>query len=309
MQVMKFKHIRRKIRYTIIFFLVRSLIFISRFTPRKVWLAFFGAMGSLSYYFATQSRKLTHKHLTMAYGKEKTPKEIKRMTKRVFTFMGKNGGDILWAATIRDLAGFDKFRISNNHHFAEEAFRKGKGIIFLTAHLGAFEFTATEMSYRGYQPHIIGAPMKDARLNDLLWEQRIKFGATIVERGKDTFRLIKALKRGGTTGILIDQDTRVKSVFVNFFGIPCATPVGAAVLALKTGAAVVPIFSHLNENGVQEINFYPEVELVRTGDEERDIQENTQRFSDVIEAEIRKYPEQWLWLHERWKTKPGEEIT
>lgn len=288
--------------------MVRSMIFILRFIPRKVRLAFFGAMGSLSYYLATKSRKLTLKHLTMAYGKEKSPREIKRMAKRVFMFMGKNGGDILRAANIKDFDSFDKFRISHGAHHAEEAFRKGKGIIFLTAHLGAFEFTATEMSYRGYQPHIIGSPMKDARLNNLLWEQRIKFGATIIERGKDTFRIIKALKRGGTTGILIDQDTRVKSIFVNFFGIPCATPVGAAVLALKTGAAVVPIFSHLNADGIQEINFYPEVEIIRTGDEDRDILENTQRMSDVVEAEIRKYPEQWLWFHERWKTKPGEEI-
>jgi len=305
---MKFKHIRRKIRYTVIFLLVRSMIFISRFVPRRLWLAFFGAMGRLSYYLATKSRKLTYKHLTMAYGKEKTPQEIKRMAKGVFMFMGKNGGDILRAANIRDTEAFDKFRVCNNAHYAKDAFSKGKGIIFLTAHLGAFEFTATEMSYRGYQPHIIGAPMKDERLNNLLWEQRIKFGAIIVERGKDTFRIIKALKRGGTTGILIDQDTRVKSVFVNFFGIPCATPVGAALLALKTGAAIVPIFSHLREDGIQEINFYPEVELTRTGDEERDILENTQRLSNVIEAEIRKHPEQWLWFHERWKTKPGEEI-
>lgn len=292
-----------------VYLLIRAMIFISALVPRKMWLLVCGALGSLSYYFASKSRKLTIKHLTMAYEKEKSPAEIKHLAKQVFFMMGKNGGDILRAVNIKDFEAFDKFRISNNHHYAEEAYRKGKGIIFLTAHLGAFEFTATEMSYRGYQPHIIGAPMKDERLNNLLWEQRIKFGATIVERGKDTFRLIKALKRGGTTGILIDQDTRVKSVFVNFFGIPCATPVGAAVLALKTGAAVVPIFSHLNEHGKQEINFYPEVEITRTGNEEQDILENTQRLSNVIEAEIRKYPEQWLWLHERWKTKPGEEIS
>ncbi len=285
------------------------MIFILRIIPHRLRLSFFGAIGSLSYYLATKSRKLTLKHLTMAYGKEKSPQEIRRMAKGVFAFIGKNGGDILYAANFNDIATFNKFRISNGAHYADKAFNKGKGIIFLTAHLGAFEFTATEMSYRGYNPHIIGAPMKDERLNNLLWQQRIKFGATIVERGKDTFRIIKALKRGGTTGILIDQDTRVKSVFVNFFGIPCATPVGAAVLALKTGAAVVPIFSHLNKAGRQEINFYPEVELIRTGDEELDVLENTQRLSDVIEGEIRKYPEQWLWFHERWKTKPGEEIS
>jgi KDO2-lipid IV(A) lauroyltransferase len=244
----------------------------------------------------------------MAYGKEKSETEIKALAREVFVMMGKNAGDIMRAFKVDNLEDFNKIRIANRPDIAEQAFAKGKGVIFLTAHLGAFEFVATELAFRGYKPLIIGTPMKDKRLNNLLWEQRNKLGASAIERGKETVRLIKTLKSGGTITILIDQDTRVKSVFVDFFGIPCATPIGATLLALKTGAAIVPVFYHLREDGMQEVNFYPEVELIITGDEETDMKVNTQRLNDVIEAEIRKHPGQWLWLHERWKTKPGEEI-
>lgn len=304
----KFKKLRRKIRYPLIFGLVRFMIFVSRLFPRKTWLALCGFLGGIAYYFARRSRKLAITHLTMAYGKEKSEAEIKAITKQVFVMMGKNAGDIIRAFKVHSLEDFEKIRIVHNAEIAEQAFAKGKGVIFLTAHFGAFEFVATELAFRGYKPLIIGTPMKDERLTNLLWEQRNKLGASAIERGKETVRLIKTLKSGGTIAILIDQDTRVKSVFVDFFGMPCATPIGATLLALKTGAAIVPIFYHLREDGMQEANFYPEVELTITGDEETDMRVNTQRLNDVIEAEIRKHPAQWLWLHERWKTKPGEEI-
>lgn len=307
-QSKKFKKFRRKIRYPVILGLVRAMIFISRLFPRKTWLALCGFLGGLAYHIASRSRRLATTHLTMAYGKEKSEAEIKRIARQVFVMMGKNAGDIIRAFKVHSLDDFDKIRVVKGAEIAEQAFVRGKGVIFLTAHLGAFEFVATELAFRGYRPLIIGTPMKDERLTNLLWEQRNKFGASAIERGKETVRLIRTLKSGGTIAILIDQDTRVKSVFVDFFGLPCATPIGATLLALKTGAAIVPIFYHLRDDGMQEANFYPEVELIITGDEEVDMKVNTQRLHDVIEAEIRKHPAQWLWLHERWKTKPGEQI-
>lgn len=306
---MKVKHIRRKIRYPFLLGAIRFMIFISRLFPRKAWLALCGLLGGFSYHFAARSRKLTKTHLTLAYGNEKSKREIARLAKSVFVKMGKNAGDIIRAFPIDTLDRFEKIRIANGAEIAEQAYARGKGVIFLTAHLGAFEFVATELAFRGYKPLIIGTPMKDQRLTNLLWEQRNKLGASAIERGKETVRLIKTLKSGGTIAILIDQDTKVKSVFANFFGKPCATPIGATLLALKTSAAIVPVFYHLRDDGMQEVNFYPEVELVKTGNETTDMLVNTQRLNDVIEAEVRKYPDQWLWLHERWKTKPGEEIS
>lgn len=302
------KRTRRRIRYNFIYALLRMMIFVSNLMPRKVWLKLCGGLGRFSSVFTSQSRKRVVKHLTMVYGKEKTEKEISVLSRKVFEMLGKNAGDVIRGFKITKLEEYEKFRVINGIEHIERAHAKGKGVIFLTAHLGAFEYTATETSFRGYKPLVVGTRMKDDKLNELLAQQRTKLGATAVERGKDTVKLVKNLKLGGTMIILIDQDTKVKSRFVNFLGYPCATPIGATLMALKTGAAIVPIFTHLRDDYKLEINCYPELEMTVTGDEETDLLVNTQKLSDVTEREIRKYPEQWVWMHERWKTKPGEEI-
>jgi len=302
------KRVRRTIRYRAIYAAIFVMIFISNLMPRKLWLRLCGLLGSLVYYVASHSRKLSLRHLTLVYKSEKSPTEIKQLTKNVFRMLGMNAGDLIRGYRIERYEDFKKIRAINGIEHVEAAYAKGKGVMFLVSHMGAFEFTATELSFRGYKPLIIGTPVKDKKLNDLLWAQRIKLGATAVERGKDTLKVIKNLKAGGTMIILIDQDTKVKSRFVNFFGMPCATPVGAAIIAMKTGAAVIPTIIHLRDDLMQEINCYPEIPVTITGDEEADMIALTQKMSDATEMEIRKHPAQWVWMHERWKTKPGEEI-
>jgi KDO2-lipid IV(A) lauroyltransferase len=304
---LKKKH-RRKIRNTFFYWMLRFMFFISNLTPRKIWIRGIGSLGIIAYHVATKYRMLTTRHLTMVYGKEKSPKEIKALSKQVFRYISMNAADLIRGFRITELREYEKIMVTKGIEHAEAARAKGKGVMFLTAHIGAFEFLGMELAFRGYKPLIVGTPLKDKRLNDLLWENRIKLGATAVERGKDMLKVIKNLKSGGSMIILIDQDTKVKSRFINFFGMPCATPVGASIIAMKTGAAVVPVMVHLREDLMQEFNYYPEVPMAHTGDEELDLITNTQRMSDAGEMEIRKYPAQWVWMHERWKTKPGEEV-
>jgi KDO2-lipid IV(A) lauroyltransferase len=111
------------------------------------------------------------------------------------------------------------------------------------------------------------------------------------------------LKSGGSVALLIDQDTKVKSTFVNFFGKPAATPVGATVLAMKTGAAIVPTYVHLGEDWKQHMHILPEIPMTFTGDEEADIVYNTQILTNFVEDVVRKHPDQWVWMHRRWRTK------
>ena len=302
-----FKLVRRKIRHTVIYLFARSLILISGIMPRQSWLTFCGMLGTFAFYISGRYRKLTIHHLALAFPQVGSD-QIKVLARDVYKMMGKNGGDVLRSYGYSTYEAFEKTRVATGMEHAASAHKNGKGVLFLTAHIGAFELMATEMAFRGYKPLIVGSTLKDPMLTNLVWKHRKKMGADVIERGKETLRLLKNLKSGGTMGILIDQDTRVKSVFVDFFGKPCATPVGAAVLALKTGAAVVPVFCHLNSEGMQQIDCFPEIELVYTGNEENDIVINTQNFTTVIENEIRKYPSQWVWMHERWKTKPGEEM-
>jgi KDO2-lipid IV(A) lauroyltransferase len=300
--------LNKEIKYSAIYHFVRFLIVVSNWMPRSWWLAVCGFLGRIAYTFANQSRKRVRAHLTLAYGREKTLSEINALNRRTYVMLGKNAGEILRARAVRTLADLEKFLVVEGFENFERATARGKGVIFLTCHLGAFDLQITVMSLHGLKPNIIGTPLKDARLNALLFDYRNAHGAVAIERGKETLRLIKALKTGGSVAILIDQDTKVKSRFVDFFGTPAATPVGATILAMKTGAAIVPTYIYLGEDGRQYMHILPEIPLDVTGDDEADMVSNTQRFTLFIEDQIRKHPDQWVWMHERWKTRPGEEV-
>ncbi|HRI79975.1 MAG TPA: lysophospholipid acyltransferase family protein, partial [Cyclobacteriaceae bacterium] len=261
-----------------------------------------------SYRIANKTRNQIIFHLGMAYGRQMSAREIVALSKRVFVMLGKNAGDVLRSSRISTLGELNRFMVTEGLENFEKAFARGKGVIFLTCHLGAFDLQITNMALRGLKPNIIGTALQDERLNELLWKYRNAYGAIAIERGKETLRLFKALKLGHSIAILIDQDTKVKSRFVDFFGIPAATPVGAAILAMKTGAAVVPTYIYLGEDNLQHMVVLPEIELVSTGDEEQDMVTNTQHYTRFIEDVVRQHPEQWVWMHERWKTRPGEEI-
>jgi len=306
---MEDRPLSKRIKYGIIYYFVLFLIFLSNVFPRKAWIGFCGFLGKVGYYVSPGSRRLVRKHLTLAFGREKSKDEILTLSKRTFYMLGKNAGDVIRAQNVRSIEDLDQFLVAHGIENFKKASAKGKGVVFVACHLGAFDLEVTYMALHGYKPNVIGAPLKDKRLNDLVWGFRNAYGAVAVERGKETFRLLKVLKSGGLVALLIDQDTKVKSRFVDFFGMPASTPVGATILALKTGAAVVPTFIHLGDDNLQHMHLLPEIPLEISGDEEKDIVVNTQNFTRFIEEQIRNYPDQWVWMHERWKTKPGEEIS
>ncbi len=293
----------KSLKYTLIYYAVRFMVFISNAIPREMWLACCGAIGGFVYHVMPETRALTIRHLSMAY-KEKSSSEIRKLAKRVFVMLGKNGGDILRSTRIKNLEQLNKILITHGFENFEIADAKGKGVIFLTCHLGAFDIQVTNMAMRGLNPNIIGTPLKDERLNELLWNYRNGHGAVAIARGKETFRMIKVLKSGGSVALLIDQDTKVKTVFVDFFGIQAATPVGATMMAMKTGAAVVPTYIYLGEDGMQHMHILPEIEMRYSENEEADQVYNTQQMTNFIEDTIRKHPDQWVWMHKRWKTQP-----
>jgi Kdo2-lipid IVA lauroyltransferase/acyltransferase len=293
----------KRLKYFCLYWFVRFMLAFSNLLPRTWWLAFCGWLGRLAFAMMPHFRSLTVVHLGLAFGSEKSAKEIYQLAKQVYVMLGKNAGDIFRSMAVKSLRDLEKFLTTTGLENFEQASAKHKGVIFLTCHLGAFDMQITNMALRGLKPNIIGTTLKDPRLNSLLTAYRNAYGAIAIERGKETFRLIKALKSGGAIAILIDQDTNVKSVMVDFFGMKASTPVGAAVLALKTGAAVVPTIIYLGDDNKQHMEVFPEISVISTGDEGQDIVTNTQRFTQFIEQQIRKHPEQWVWMHERWKTR------
>ncbi len=305
---MEKRPLRKEIKYTALYYFIRFLIFSANLPPRKMWLKFCGLLGRIAYRFSPKPAERMINHLTIAFGKEKSQEEIKKLSKKTFEMLGKNAGEIIRSLSVKTLADLEKFLVTTGIENYEKAHAKGKGVMFLTSHLGAFDLQITNMSLRGLKPNIIGTALGDERLNELLVKYRNAHGAIAIARGKESVRLFKALKSGGSIAILIDQDTKVKSRFVNFFGKPASTPVGATVLALKSGCAVVPTFVYLDEKYKQQMHILPEIPLVYTGDDEQDLIINTQIFTNFTEDIVRQHPEQWVWMHERWKTKPGEEI-
>jgi len=190
----------------------------------------------------------------------------------------------------------------------ERALARGKGVMFLTAHLGAWELSAFAHSLYGYPLNVVMRPLDNPYLDRLTRRYRSMHGNKAVD--KDFARgLIAAMRKGETVGVLMDTNMiPSQGVFVNFFGIPACTASGVARVALKTDAAVVPGFT-IWDPGLRKyrLRFDPAVELERTGNPEADVVANTQKFTSVIEDYVRRYPEQWLWVHRRWKTRPEGE--
>ena len=206
-------------------------------------------------------------------------------------------------ATIEKLVVVEGFE-----HF-DCARRRGKGILFLTGHMSAWELAPFAHALYGYPLHFLVRPIANRRVDALINSYRCDSGNQPIDKNHSARSVLKVLADGGTVGVLADHNTAIEEgVFVNFFGVPASTTSGIARLALRTGAAVVPGFLSWDEK-LQKytLQFQPAVELVRTENEEADIIENTARFSRVIEDYVRAHPDQWLWIHKRWKTRPPGE--
>ncbi len=200
--------------------------------------------------------------------------------------------------------------VLDGHENFLEGQRRGKGVLFLTAHMGAWELSSYAHAVYGYPLHYMARPLDNARLDGLVNRYRGLSGNAPIFKNESARLMLRILKEAGTVGILADQNTmREEGAFVDFFGVPACTTTGIARVALHTGAAVVPGYAVWDESLKKyRLRFEPPLELVRTGDAERDIVENTQRFAKVTEEIIRKYPEQWVWVHARWKTRPQGEL-
>jgi KDO2-lipid IV(A) lauroyltransferase len=185
----------------------------------------------------------------------------------------------------------------------------GKGVLFLTGHMSAWELAPFAQALFGHPLHFLARAVDNSRVDALVTRYRCLSGNVPIEKNQSARAVLKTLAAGGTVGILADQNTLLaEGVFVDFFGIPACTTAGLARFALHSDAAVVPGFLHWDASlRKYRLCFEPAVELTRTGDDATDIRENTQRFTRVIENYVRRYPDQWLWLHRRWKTRPPGE--
>jgi KDO2-lipid IV(A) lauroyltransferase len=196
--------------------------------------------------------------------------------------------------------------VIDGHENFLRGLQRGKGVLFLTCHLGAWELSSFAHALYGYPLHYMARHIDNPRVDDLINSYRCLSGNRPIFKNESARAMLKLLKEGGTVGILADQNTMPdEAVFVDFFGKAASTTTGIARVALHTEAAVVPGYAVWDAGlGKYRLRFEPPVELSRTGDTERDVFVNTQRFTKIIEEIIRKYPDQWIWVHGRWKLRP-----
>ncbi len=193
----------------------------------------------------------------------------------------------------------DWIRYEGYEHF-ERGLARGKGVLFATAHLGNWELSAFAHSLMSAPMHIMVRPLDNPFIDALVERRRALSGNYIVEKSVSALAVFRALKANHAVGILIDQNAAPENgVFVDFFGVPACATVGLAKLAAHTGATVIPGFALWEQKEHRYVlRFYEPIEI--TGDAQRD----TQALASSLEAVIRDYPDQWLWIHRRWKTRP-----
>ena len=193
-------------------------------------------------------------------------------------------------------------------HFLD-AQATGRGVIFLTGHLGAWELSVYAHSVYGYPSSFLARRVDNPLVERLAERYRTMYGNRSIDKKTGLREVIRTLKSGGVVGILADLNAlRPEGIFCDFFGTPAATTVGVATLALRTNAVVLPGYLVWEETEQRHVlHFEPPVETIRTGDWDADVQQNTARYTALLESIIRRYPGQWLWIHRRWRTRPPGE--
>ncbi len=291
---------RHFLEYASVWLLVRLLGFLPRRLARGCATLIALSFGAVH----PRLKRVGMRNLEIAFP-DKTKAQRRRIVRGVFVSLG------------RQLAEFCRFpsytrqnvsRIAVYEGFEnyQSAHQRGRGVLFLTAHLGGWEIGSFVHSLQGHPLRVVVRRLDNPYLDRLVERYRTLHGNLTFEKQEFARGLLAAMKAGETVGLLMDTNmTPPQGMFVPFFGVPACTGSGLARVALHTDAAVVPAFTIWDSViGKYRVQFDPAVTLIRTGNDEADVLANTALFTKVIEDYVRRYPDQWLWIHRRWKTGP-----
>ncbi len=294
---------RYRLEYAPVWLLVRLLLVLPQSLARAVGIV----LAWTVYVLHRKLRRVGLRNLELAFPRM-TAGERRRILRRLFTNIGRQLGDVCrfpryHAGNISQLAVYDGFE-----NF-ERAQAGGKGVLVLTGHVGGWEVSSFMHALHGHPIHILVRPLDNPYLDRLVMQYRTMSGNRIIAKQDFARSMLGALHAGETVGILMDQNMIAgQGVFVEFFGIPASTSTLLARMALRTGAAVVPGFCLWDGAlGRYRVRFEPALDTIRTGNEQADIIANTATYTKVVEDYARRFPEQWLWVHRRWKTRPPGE--
>jgi KDO2-lipid IV(A) lauroyltransferase len=298
-----------KLQLDLEYFLARSIVGVFATLPRSWAIALGRALGRIAYWLPLNLRRTGERNLAIAFP-EMSEEEKQRLLRGSFDSLGRLLAEFsqfprMTRESLRDLIEYDQVGLAH----LRDAEKNERGVIFLTGHLGAWEILSFGWSALEYPLSFLVRPIDNPRIEEMVEKTRTRFGNIAIDKKSAARQALRVLRQKGTLGILSDLNTQpFEGVFVPFFGRLACTSAGIATLALKTDAVVIPTCAVWNaERGKYFFHGDPQVELVRTGDHQRDVEVNTANFAAAMERMIRLYPDQWLWIHKRWKTRPPGE--
>jgi KDO2-lipid IV(A) lauroyltransferase len=226
---------------------------------------------------------------------------IKIFSRQIFQNVAVTFVEIIQMASLSCEEIMDRIKIDGDGHI-RRALELNRGLIIISAHLGNWEAGLQFMSCFCQTPITgVAKKIRFGPLHRWLNRLRIRFGVKIVDKKGSLSQMRQTLRRGEVIALLIDQSKRSESVDVNFWGKRATVPLGAALLALRCKSPVLPIFCVRKKNGQLNIQVAPPLNLRRSGDLRADLIANTQMMTDIVESAVRSHPDQWLWMHKRWK--------
>jgi len=293
------KHrLRRKILYILLLLLDKIVLLV----PFRLNIELGKFAGFLAYLFLPRYTGVAKENLKLAFKGEKTSAQINKITLDLFKNIGMNAAEVLNMPKIKK--NLDKNIYGVGFEKIDAALANGKGIIMLSAHIGNWELLPLYFVAKGYTTNVIARRVYYQKYDKWVELLRESTGANIIFRDESPKKILRALHNNEVLGILPDQDIdSVESIFVNFFGRPAHTPTAPVQIAVKMSSPMLPCFI-IRENHRHKIIVEDPIDLQITGNKAEDVIKNTQAWSSLLESYIRKYPEQWMWVHRRWKTRP-----
>ena len=303
MVIKPWSKLKKRLKNWLIYRFIKLLIAFLNLFPRRPSLFLGANLGKLAYLVLPEARQTIFKNLKTAFPYLDI-NTCKKISLKVFEGLGQNSTD---AVRLQKMSREEINKIVETEgmkHF-DEAYRLGRGVMAVTGHIGNFELLAAYFSLRGYKISVIGRELYDPRLNKLLIQSREKMGVQNISSAISVKEILRALNSGRALGVLMDQDSsRVRGIFVNFFGRLARTPVGAVILALRLNCPIVPIAIIQTKKNKYRIIVQQEIKPLPDKNRDENIVYLTQRCTDFLEKVIREYPDQWVWMHKRWRSPP-----
>lgn len=297
----------QKIKNDLIYYATRVLIAFLGILPFS-WMRPLGqTFGFVIFSLAGGERRKTIASLQTAYPDELPTKELERLARSVWIGLGWNLFEVVQWIHFPHERLVSMIARETGAENLDKALQRGKGALVLTAHLGNWELLGAWLSNR-HTTTAVAQNLYDPRFDSMVTGLRTNnIKVPMIKRGIALRAILENLKKNFIVIAVVDQDTGKDGVFVPFFKKQAWTQSGSARIALKTGTALVPAFMVRGADGRFEVHVEPEIEVPRTGDGEKDVMETVRRYTTVVEAYVKAYPNQWMWMHQRWKTRPEGE--